>query len=571
LADGPFARLIPAAGAQTVKEYNHHFNRRAYYVVGEDLLTEPEDVFGNSPLETPGAPVHLLPLNEQRKLAPPFKFGRLFKRARELQGSERAQMIDLLTQLGRAMSDLTPKLPGGPLATTYTLPSDSKIPSGYTYLAQFLAHEITFDNHIVPPDSNFWPKGLRSPQIDLDSLYGQGPQSTQSAELYDTNKPGELKIGETQYVSKQPKLLKNDLPRDSTTYQALIGDERNDENLGVAQIHVAFIKFHNYVVNLLRENKCPADSLLRFARTHVVRHFQWIILNDLLAKILDPEVLKKVKEKKAWYFTKRTRHEVFMPLEFSAAAYRFGHSMVRRDYEWNSFHSTDGAIGGVPAQLDQLLEQTAFSGRIGKPGVRAVPGDWVIDWRRFFDFSSSNHNLPKEYILADEKINKAGKIDRVFNLHLEAMPYFKHYGLQGDKQLITVRNLLRGFALRLPSGEQIARRLREPVLTSEELLSGPYDNVKAVLSSPQFKDNTPLWYYIIKEAELNEGERLGPVGSRIVAETLVGLINRSRYSIFRNSGLPKVAQVLPEPSKANYQMIDLLHLADVVNPVDAVS
>jgi hypothetical protein len=151
------------------------------------------------------------------------------------------------------------------------------------------------------------------------------------------------------------------------------------------------------------------------------------------------------------------------------------------------------------------------------------------------------------------------------------MPYFKHYGLQGDKQLITVRNLLRGFALRLPSGEQVARRLKERVLTPDELLSGPYDNVKAVLSNPAFKDNTPLWYYIIKEAELNDGEQLGPVGSRIVAETLVGLINRSRYSIFRSSELPKVAQVLPEPSEAKFQMIDLLHLANVVNPVDTVS
>lgn len=558
-----------------MREYNHHFNRRAYYVVGEDLLTEPADVFGISDVETPEQPGHLLPLIEQRRLAPPFKFGRLFKRARDLRGSERTEMIALLTQLGRAMSDLTPNglpiPPNGPVAATYPSPTDSNIPSGYTYLAQFLAHEITFDNHTVPPDSNFWPKGLRSPQIDLDSVYGQGPQSTQSAELYNPNSPGELNIGDTQFISKKPVLLKNDLPRDPATFRALIGDERNDENLGVAQIHVAFIKFHNHVVKLLRENNCPADSLLRFARTHVVRHFQSIILNDLLPRILDEEVLERVKEKKAWYFTKRTRHEVFMPLEFSAAAFRFGHSMVRRDYEWNSFHSTDGATGGVPALLDQLLEQTAFSGRIGKaPNVRAVSSDWVIDWRRFFDFSSSDH-LPEEYILNEDKINKAGKIDRVFNLHLEAMPYFKHYGLQGDKQLITVRNLLRGFALRLPSGEQVARRLKERVLTPDELLSGPYDNVKAVLSNPAFKDNTPLWYYIIKEAELNDGEQLGPVGSRIVAETLVGLINRSRYSIFRSSGLPTVAQVLPEPSEAKFQMIDLLHLANVVNPVDTVS
>jgi hypothetical protein len=548
-----------------MRKYNRHSNRSSYYVVGEDLLTEPEDVFGVSQFQT-------LTTEEERKLTPPFKFGRLFRRAKELRGTERKEMIALLTALGKAMSDLTPNglptVPSDPPPATYPSPSDSQIPSGYTYLAQFLAHEITFDNHVVPPDWDFWPKGLRSPHIDLDSLYGRGPKSAESAELYDSDNPAQLKIGNTQWVAKLPRLFTNDLPRDPATYRALIGDERNDENLGVAQVHVALIRFHNYVVNLLCKNNCPTDCLLRFARTHVVRHFQWIILNDLLVRILDPQVLAKVKAKRAWYFTKRTRHEVFMPLEFSAAAFRFGHSMVRREYEWNCYHSTD-VPGGVPAALSQLLEQTAFSGRIGKvPKVWAVQSDWVIDWRRFFDFSSSNHNFPNEYNVPKDKINRAGKIDRVFNLHLEAIPYFKHYGLQGDKQLITVRNLLRGFALRLPSGEQVAKRLEERVLTSDELLSGPYDNVKAVLSRPEFKDNTPLWYYIIKEAELNDGERLGPVGSRIVAETLVGLINRSRYSIFRSSGLPKVARVLPEPSEVNFQMIDLLHLADVVNPID---
>ncbi|HKU75579.1 MAG TPA: peroxidase family protein [Pyrinomonadaceae bacterium] len=408
---------------------------------------------------------------------------------------------------------------------------------------------------------------MRSPKIDLDSLYGRGPNSAESAELYDPRNPAQLKIGTTQLVSKLRVPFENDLPRDVKSSRALIGDERNDENLGAAQIHVAFIKFHNYVVGLLQKNKCPKEDLLKFARIHVVRHFQWIILDDLLKRLLDADVLATVIKKRAWYFTKRTKHEVFMPLEFSAATYRFGHSMIRHNYEWNSYHSSDVA-GGVPAELHQLLEQTAFSGRIGKtPKLWALESDWVIDWRRFFDFSSSNHDFPEDYILPKSSINRAAKIDRVFNLHLEAIPYFQHNGLQGDKRLITVRNLLRGFALRLPSGELVAKRLNEPVLTREELLSGAYENVKQVLSRPEFKDNTPLWYYIIKEAELKHGERLGPVGSRIVAETIVGLINRSHYSIFRNSRLPKFARVLPEPSDANFQMVDLLHLADVVNPI----
>jgi hypothetical protein len=90
-----------------------------------------------------------------------------------------------------------------------------------------------------------------------------------------------------------------------------------------------------------------------------------------------------------------------------------------------------------------------------------------------------------------------------------------------------------------------------------------------LLLSPLFKGKTPLWYYILKEAELNGGSRLGRVGSRIVAETLVGVIKNSRYSILNEHNqfiwYPSYGRGEAGTESATFEMVDLLSFADVVN------
>jgi hypothetical protein len=377
-----------------------------------------------------------------------------------------------------------------------------------------------------------------------------------------------LKIGKTLGTSSLPELL-NDLPRDPATGRAFVGDERNDENLPLAQTHVALIRFHKQVVETLRAT-CPTDKLLETAREQVVRHFQWIVLNDYLKTVLDNEVLKEVVDEGPKYFKIDPNAELFMPLEFSAAAFRFGHSMVRPSYEWNFFHSSEQS--GGPPLISQLFEQTAFSGIIGpgknhgNPDILRLRADWIIDWRRFFDFSAFPASGSPKYPPPKGGPNHAQTIDTFINMNLESIPSFPHGNLPQDERSIAARNLIRGFALGLPTGEEVAAWIGETPLTQDEIVKGH----EPALAVPSLKGKTPLWYYILKEAELNEGNRLGRVGSRIVAETLVGLIKRSRYSILDPVlWKPDIKYGRPGPrdEPVLFKMVDLLETAGVVNPI----
>ena len=333
---------------------------------------------------------------------------------------------------------------------------------------------------------------------------------------------------------------------------------RNDENLAVAQIHVAVIKLHNKEVDKLRSEGHPPETLFECARKEVVKHFQWVVLHDFLPRIVDPEVLDCVIKHGPGWFTVTKKNDLFMPLEFSAAAFRLGHSMVRDEYQWNKFHASElGSKAG--AQLGELFEQTAFSGIIGKSkSTQGLPADWVIDWRRFFRFPT--------YPIDPKRSNLAEKIDTNFDFHLDQMSGFPHGDLPVEKRSITVRNLLRGFALGLPTGEEVAKFIGEPEMPPEELTNGPHQQL---LSSAIFAGKTPLWYYILKEAERKGGNRLGRVGSRIVAETLVQLIKNSSFSIIGDTTWsPKFTNRRdPVTSAPVFEgMVDLLDYAGVVNP-----
>ena len=274
-----------------------HSNRSAYFVIGEGVLREPEDLFGLGPES-----LHLDPPPCGSQTLARFKFGRLFRKAKGLTDAERAEMIKTLTLLGGLMNT-TPDPRAG---------IDSKIPAGYTYLGQFIAHEITFDKS----ENLFEPKPIswRSPQIDLDSLYGDGPLSELSANFYEADRT-RLKIGMTSGNNSLNKSFPNDLPRDDTKV-AVISNPRNDENLAVAQTHVAFITFHNMIVEKLR-NTCPDTELFERAKTEVVRHFHRIILEDYLPKIVDEDVLDCVIKHGPKFFRVKRKEDLFMPLEFS--------------------------------------------------------------------------------------------------------------------------------------------------------------------------------------------------------------------------------------------------------------
>ena len=552
---------------------SRHWSRAAYYIVGgRGRVEEPSYLAGGAcpHAAQAGAAVDSAAARTQRAREPqPIgKFGLMFKLKNSPQSqSEQSpeELIDRLVKLGQLMNAEKP------LATPDE--EESSILSGYTYLGQFIAHDLSFDKTKAPLTDGSTPDNYRSPQIDLDSLYGLGP--VDEPQLYQDS--ARLKIGETVAGDGIMRTFLNDLPRagygSRNPREALVADPRNDENLATAQVHVAFSRFHNKVVDALHRGEgfrkacpvhprgCPPDKLFECARREVIQHFHAIILEDFLPQLLDETGLGCVRDGRPKFYEVECAEGVFMPLEFSVAAFRIGHSMVRDSYEWNYFHSSEEHRRGA-AKLKQLFEFSNFSGNLG--GAPRLKSDWIIDWKRFFDFSGKPGH-PDD----GRTKNKARKIDTVFNLHLDLIDAYPHAGFEQGQRSITVRNLLRGMSLNLPTGEEVAECLGQRPLSPKQIASGPHE---ALLSEPPLRGRTPLWYYVLKEAELNkEGEgkgKLGPVGSCIVAETFVGLIKKSPHSILNDpEWRPKFFTREKKAGTRAYRMIDLLEYADVIDPV----
>ncbi len=506
----------------TAKSCSH---ARAYhYIEGEGYCEKPE------PLN--GCPAH-------SGYEPPdpscaFRFCRIFPKGK-IVPSDAA-----LIALGLAMEDPN-NTPAG----------DSQLPAGFTYLGQFIDHDMTADQTEGLPDGSKDPKDIeqgRSPSLDLDSVYGGGPDN--SPDLYEADKL-HLKIGHT---TGRPDFgatdsFPNDLPRNSMG-QAMIGDHRNDENLAVAQIHLAFLKFHNKVADLVID-KGVANPFME-TRKIVIQHYQSIVLHHFVPWLVDEDVRQDVLTNGRKFFIPMGIGEgefPCMPIEFSVGAYRFGHSLVRNQYEWNRVFNSSS----IPATLGLLFEFSKLSGNLG--GSPTLPSDWIVDWTRLFDFSDNPgvENHPQS--------NKTRLIDTQLALKLGDLPEFQA-DPEPHKKALAVRNLLRGRLVGLPTGQEVAAAIGVTPLTSDQLTAGPHGSI---LREHNLQCQTPLFYYILREAMVQQsGQRLGQVGSRILVETFHGLVESSQFSILKeNNWKPSL-----HPRNAMfYTMGDLLTFVDDLNPI----
>jgi hypothetical protein len=391
------------------------------------------------------------------------------------------------------------------------------IPSGFTYFGQFIDHDITFDPNSKLQRQND-PNALvdfRTPRFDLDSLYGAGPDN----DPFRYEPDGLRLLVEKNYTND------DDLPRNSQG-RALIGDPRNDENLIVSGLQSAFFKFHNKVVDTLEgKERVPADQLFDEARQVVRWHYQWVVVHDFLKTVVGRAVVNDILKFEEYVVLTEDspqtavvpkvdlkfyhwENEPFIPVEFSVAAYRFGHSMVRPDYTLN--------------ELTQ--EVPIFSNKVPDlRGFRQRPANTQIEWERFFKFPE--HLDPENGFPQPTR-----KIDTKLAFGLSILPAPIVNPSPEDKKdpkravefaKLAVRNLLRGKALGLPTGQDVARAMGIPakfILTKDQIAIGDLRS--------KFASTTPLWYYILKEAEvLNMGKKLGPVGGRIVAEVFIGLLH----------------------------------------------
>ncbi|GIE94665.1 peroxidase family protein [Paractinoplanes rishiriensis] len=411
-------------------------------------------------------------------------------------------------------------------------------PAGITFLGQFLDHDLTFDTTsqlAVVTDPNTTPN-TRNPALDLDSVYGGGP--TVNPELYNPADRAKLRIESGGRFE--------DLPRraDGT---AIISDPRNDENLVIAGLQAAFILFHNRVVDRVRSQNPGADATAVFtlARQQVMWHYQWIVLTEFLPLIIGQDRVNAIRNGGRRFFTPAPGQH-YMPVEFQGAAYRFGHSQVRPSYRVNLAGNPDGSA------FFAMIFDPAGEGQadpVDMRGGRRAPRRF-IGWQTFFDFGpqftdpGATTPAVKPNKRIDTRISSA-----LFRLPLSTIS-------SGDQPIaLPVRNMLRGITWNLPSGQNVARAIGAPVLGAANFPEWSRYNVG-------LEANTPLWFYVLKEAEVMEqGLRLGPVGATIVGEVFIGLMQVAPGGFLLEN--PGFQPNLPARTPGTFRMIDLLTFAQV--------
>ncbi|GAA3621484.1 peroxidase family protein [Microlunatus ginsengisoli] len=489
-------------------------------------------------------------------ITPTTRFGYLFPTLvddpanRLPEGTDADRTVAALNALGVAMIEQGTELTA--------LTSNSPIPSIYTFWGQFIDHDLTANtdrNDVVsildtplepkpPADVIAGLENLRQPALNLDPVYGDGPYAAPDSEFvpYDGIK---LRIGTLSSVPADGAPIPpvtdraRDLPRigpmtdaaHPNPARALIGDARNDENLILAQLHLAFLRFHNAAVDWVRANepeRTTDGDVFRRARDLTRWAYQWATVNDFLTTVTEPGTVDRLLADDADLLDLSGRG-TYMPLEFSVAAFRFGHSMIRGGYDWNRNHGRPGNNGESFATFDQLFE---FTGRSANPfrGAPSLPDTWPAEWDRMID---KNSQVSERF---------ARRIDTRLSPPLAVLlnegldPTLSMQVRELLKQLAR-RNLLRGFKLSLPTGQAVADALGLPKLTAAELLANAGPAVTQALEDGEFLDRTPLWFYILAEAEIRaEGASLGPVGSTLVAATIIAQLRNDPTSYVAQSG-----------------------------------
>jgi hypothetical protein len=380
---------------------------------------------------------------------------------------------------------------------------DATVAAGWPFVGQFVAHDITADRSPLRSHTEEDRlRNFRTPRLNLECVYGGGPVG--SPYLYERDDPAKLLLGPGG----------NDVPRNQEGL-ALIGDPRNDVHLFVNQLHVAFLRAHNRVVDRLREDGVDEADMFDEARRATMWHYQWILLHDYLPSLIGAELTTELANEGPRYYA--IGDEPYIPFEFADAAFRYGHSQIRHRYRINA------TMSGLTMFPDLM-------------GFGAVPPERAVDWALLFD-------LPGK-----PPAQRAKRMDGRLPGSLINLPA----QITGDVDdeayhSLAARDLQRGQAIGLPSGEAIARFIG----------ADPVDPADIGLSTHGWRDETPLWFYILREADVvGQGDRLGPVGGRIVGEVLIGLLNADpeSYRAVDAGWRP----TLPSADPAHYSLADLL-------------
>jgi hypothetical protein len=528
----------------------------------------------------------------------------------------------------KAIGQVTRGVPGSaefdPAAPTAAInPVNPAIPAGFTFLGQFLDHDVTSFGPCE--DLNADGCNRRTGSLDLDSVYGfgfertiillekmNGPgamlekRETEVARLYETvnaggiNKPtGRFLIAsrtngirdlvrncdvET-VADRKCAAVTSEKPVDKT---AIIGDPRNDENTIVSQIHLKFLEAHNIIYNqrvkTLRGNRDTFNrAAFEYARRTLTEHYQALIRDDYLARTINDRNRNSVlaasfaeSSPSKFHFYPSTAcsvNDAAIPHEFSAVAFRFGHSQIRGGY---ALSSTAGA------GLRDLFKPELLS------NAR------LIDWSLFFETLKQRQSTPTDPKMQESKLIDTVLSPGLMKLTQPGIPRQCRPGEQPGthgcdpksdlsfREQLASRNVDTAHGSRgigLPSGVKVAEELRKragvlrvQVLGDAQLRSSYFGRRSGVaitetdpnatqptqesfrLEPVQIED-LPFWLYVLAEAEIQErGTRLGDVGSIIVGETFMALLSCDERSIIGQPWVP----TLPRKNRESFAVADLI-------------
>jgi len=408
---------------------------------------------------------------------------------------------------------------GGPMKSTGAAQKTVDMPVGHAFFGQFIDHDITLDltSSFARLDRAQETPNFRTPTLDLDCVYGDGPEGSPFMYWNIASGAGSefsgIKLLTGADMSGPSPEQQEDLAR-SMHGRAIIGDPRNDENRIVSQLQLGVIRFHNKVVEKLHADGLKGRHLFEEARRVVTWHYQWIVVHDFLKTLVGSPLLadilgngRMIYRPDDYPFGDAEGRDPFIPVEFSVAAYRFGHSMIPQKIQIQP---------GKPAL--EVFGPTLGFGFSPLTDLKAV-----VNWPQVLD-------------LTDPSVDRADKLDAKLAKDLLDLPFVD----AADVKSLATRNLLRGQAFRLPAGEHVAKICERPQSEIDAVRGKAASMAASASPAADLSAGTPLWLYILIEAgeigretnpdDFDQGEGLGPVGGRIVAETLIGLMELDVHS-----------------------------------------
>jgi hypothetical protein len=482
-----------------------------------------------------------------RHVVRPDRFSRLFPHLSPF--AQRGTALQAaLVELGQrgGIMDAKDDLAAGPVnlivdpSKSATNRDNPNMTAGVTFFGQFLDHDFTFDltSRLGVPAVPEESANTRTPALDLDSVYGGGPE--RSPELFERRN----RRVEPRFRMENGGLFE-DLPRTPANV-AVIGDPRNDENLILSGFHSAMLMFHNKVAERLatRDRRADASEIYRRARRLVTWHYQWIVVNEFLPMLIGQDRVNRLLALGPATFPSRVP---FIPIEFQGAAYRMGHSMVRPSYRanFNGIRGVDPAVAGQP--FFGMIFDPSGDGQadpVDLRGFTRAPRRF-IGWQTFFKFDDSSFRPNKRI---DSTLSTA-----LFTLPVQTIP-----GDEVTPISLAQRNLLRHVTWSIPSGQAIAADIRARPLTRTDL-----DDLQPL----GLADSTPLWFYVLREAQLqHDGLQLGDVGADIVGRVFVAMLALDRNSYLADE--PRWRPTLPNRFgnvTGRFTIADLLAYAGVVD------